>query len=235
MELYMNINEQKSVIMTLRKLSVAIPSFAPKFDEQFVCEVWLENLSDLSLEEIGRGCKQAINSCNTFPSIAQIKSYVGKKEPSDKEVAEDIVNAIWDSLVYGNNPSKACEKMGTVAWEVAGKIGSWYDIVNNTDYERPQWVKKSWLRIAERHLYEVRSNTVGQYIAIPEDPRSQTLALEAQQTQIELVRPNFFDEFKGIDALNDMFVKAEQLIPNNKTESNKLVTEVAFYRRKTQK
>ena len=69
----------------------------------------------------------------------------------------------------------------------------------------------------------------------PEDPRSQTLALEAQQTQIELVKPNFFDEFKGIDALNDRFVKAEQLIPNNKTESNKLVTEVAFYRMKTLK
>lgn len=231
----MDVQRAKGTILTLRKLAATVPSFAPDFCDKFVCECWVEALEELTVEEIGRACKIAISQCKTFPSVAQMREFIGKKQQDDKEVAEDIVNAIWESLVYGNNPSKACEKMGPVAWAVAGKIGSWYDIVNNTDYERPQWAKKSWLRIAERHLYEVRSNTVGQYIAIPEDPRSQKLALEAQQTQIELVKPNFFDEFKGIDALNDMFVKAEQLIPNNKTESNKLVTEVAFYRRKTQK
>jgi hypothetical protein len=172
---------KKAIIATLRKLASAIPSFAPDFSKQEVCEVWLENVSDIAPERFGAACKEAIHVCETFPSVAKIRALAGTGQTSDKELAEQVADTIWNSLRFGaDNPGVAYAHMGELSATVARRLGSWYDLCMRTQVDQESFVKKRWCSVAQQYLAEHRSGTIGSVPALNQST-GQTALLERGQ------------------------------------------------------
>jgi len=158
-----NENEVKVVLATLRKLAAVVSNFAPDFGKQEVAEAWCENLQDFTLTEIGIACKAAVSSCRTFPSISEFRAFVGRKKATDEEVASECVEAILAGVKMGFEAQvKAHETMGQLAWDVAMKCGSWWDLCYNTNLESADFIKRTWKTTALNHIRQVKSGTVGQ-------------------------------------------------------------------------
>jgi len=152
----------KAIIGSLRKLAILLP-FAPDFSKQDVCEAWCENLADLELAEIGIACKKAIATCKTFPAICEFRAMVGKKEATDDDIASECVEKIWECLRMGFEAQiQAHAEMGELAWAIAMKCGSWYDLCYNTNMDSVDFIKKSWKTTALNHIRRVKSGTVDQ-------------------------------------------------------------------------
>lgn len=151
-------DRRKEILLSLRKLSIAIPSFAPDFGKREVCEAWLEHLADLPSAALGAACKTAVQTLDTFPSVARLRTLAGRKATSDKERAEEIADKIWSSLRIGaNNPDRAFAQMGSEAAAVARRLGSWYDLCMFSDVTQESFIKRRWRSAAESYLAEGRS------------------------------------------------------------------------------
>lgn len=182
----MDILEQKGLIITLRKLAIAIPTFAPNFNDKEVCEVWLEHLSEMTPSALGLACQEAIKTCDTFPSIAKLRKLSGASTQTDDELADQIVDTIWNHLSMGTNRCmEAQDSMGTLATEVQLRIGSWYDLCMNTNVNQADYIKRRWRSTALQVLREHRAGTPNPQPALPESVHQLVkLALNPQRKEL---------------------------------------------------
>jgi hypothetical protein len=151
------------------RLGMAIPRFAPNTGDRNVLEVWYEQLGELTNEQLQTAFSKAVATCESFPSMKQIREFVGKAVASDEDKARDIAERIYlglgkIGLLYANDDRKLArlkEHLGEAGMEVVRQMGGWNVLCEITDDDNVGMLKAQWREFAAVVLRKTRSGETG--------------------------------------------------------------------------
>jgi len=149
--------------LIIRRLSKAIPTFAPDFSDPETLQAWWDALSGFDEEDLVEACSHAVKTMNRFPAVADLIGLMdqdaGRNFPMD---AEEVAGLIEGAISrHGSwNEGEARAMIGEVGWEVVRITGGWTKLCDCQTDELPslrrQWreLSKSVMRKSEAGITE---------------------------------------------------------------------------------
>lgn len=149
-------------------LKQSVPRFAPEFEAEVV-DAWYEFIGDVTAEDLRRVLKIAIQNCESFPSLKQLREMAMRGDAqTDNQIGQDIATKIETAISrFGyTNEKRAEEFLGPLGWAVVEKLGGWARVCEVETRDLTS-VRKQWRELGEIEALRSRSGSQTDTLSLP--------------------------------------------------------------------
>lgn len=145
-------------------LAKAVPMNAPKIDDDTIA-LWFSVLGQFSFENLQVALKRAMMTCEYFPSVKLLLSFLGASEADDDEVGREVGERIWTAISkWGCQPKRWPEIagfIGPVGASVVEMQGGWVHVCETATNDNAAILKAQWRELAIVQVKKIKRGDLG--------------------------------------------------------------------------